>query len=86
MLPVVISLAAALLMNGAGSAFSILATAPSAMALRFSAPAGTMSSKHDRRARVRHMGGDPRAHDPGADDGDFPDLRHHSASRIVAMP
>src|SRR5579859_5887745 len=43
-LPVVTSLAAFLLMKAAGSAFSSLATAPSAMTLRLAAPSGTISS------------------------------------------
>ncbi len=43
-LPHVISFATRLDMNGAGSVFSILATAPSATALRFSDPSGTISS------------------------------------------
>src|SRR5579859_161128 len=43
-LPVVTSLAAFLLMKAAGSAFSSLATAPSAIALRLVASFGTMSS------------------------------------------
>ncbi len=43
-LPHVISLATRLDINGAGSVFSILATAPSVTALRFLAPSGTISS------------------------------------------
>src|SRR5690606_14832930 len=42
--------------------------------------------QHNRNARIRHLRGNARPHDTRANNGDFPDLRHCTASRTVAMP
>ena len=43
--------------------------------------------QHHRHPGIGDMGGDPRPHHPGADNADLFDFRrHHTASRMVAMP
>jgi len=42
--------------------------------------------QHHRHAGVGNLGGDPSAHDAGAENGDFLDFHHFTASRTVAIP
>ncbi|MEI9984975.1 MAG: hypothetical protein WDN69_18270 [Aliidongia sp.] len=73
-------------MSGAGSVLASLATAPSAIALRFVATLRHDVQQDDRDAGIGDMGGDAAAHHAGAEYGGFLDRHDQTASRMVAMP
>ena len=87
MLPVSTSLAASGDMNGAGSVFSMRATAAEASAFLSVAPAGTMSSSSTGTPALATWAAMPAPHHACADDADLADRGgHHARSRRVAMP